>query len=498
MEILILLAVPTALIWLLVLWNQHARTSANLVPIFAVTVVLVGSVFGYSFFHLSGGPIPITLDRLMLGGVVGIFGILCLRGSESLGPFNRGDIIVVGVMAVISASTITHDWRFLRNMPASRLLFFNLLPVALYVVVRSCKMNIADLKWFSIVLGLLGLYLAITAVFETRGLTGLVFPRYIMDPAESEFLGRGRGPFLNPVSNGIFQCIGLCAIWMWWPQVGKRWKVIIIGASFVMAAGVFSTLTRSVWVGLIATGGLFVWGPASRQMKGLLVMLATVVLIAALPLVGEKLTSFKRDKEVSQADMEQSAQLRPLFVIVAMNMVKDRPLLGCGFGQYAREKYPYLQDPYSGRPLSATKTFMQHNVFLAYVTETGLVGLLMLCAMLLQMALISLSIWRDEHLELWPRMFGLMMLVGLANYCINGMFHDVSIIPMNHVLMFFLFGVVNNLYSNKSAFYKPGVYSTLPAESVPAIIRPRALLAEAASMGPRKKVDKVEAISQSS
>ena len=498
MEILIILAVPTALVWLLVFLNQHAKTSANLVQMIALSVVLVGSVFGYSFFHLSGGPIPITLDRLVLGGVVGVFGLLCLRGAESLGPFNRGDIIIVGVMAVISVSTIMHDWRFLRNMPASRLLFFNLLPVALYFVVRSCKLNIADLKWFSVAFGLFGLYLAITAVLETRGMTGLVFPRYIMDPAESEFLGRGRGPFLNPVSNGIFQCIGLCSIWMWWPNVGKRWKVIIIGASLIIAAGVFSTLTRSVWVGLMATGGLFVWYPASRQAKGLLVMLATVVLIAALPIVGEKLNSFKRDKEVSQADMEQSAQLRPLFVIVAINMVKDRPLLGCGFGQYAREKYPYLQDPYSGRPLSATKTFMQHNVFLAYVTETGLVGLLMLCAMLLQMALISLSIWRDEHLELWPRMFGLMMLVALANYCINGMFHDVSIIPMNHVLMFFLFGVTNNLYTNKSEFYRPGVYSTLPEESVPAIIRPRALMSGAAAGKSSKQQEKVEAISQSS
>ena len=67
--------------------------------------------------------------------------------------------------------------------------------------------------------------------------------------------------------------------------------------------------------------------------------------------------------------MEQSAQLRPLFAIVAMNMFHDRPLFGCGFGQYAREKYPYLQDPYSGRPLANTKYLMQHNVFLAYLTE---------------------------------------------------------------------------------------------------------------------------------
>ena len=158
---------------------------------------------------------------------------------------------------------------------------------------------------------------------------------------------------------------------------------ILMALTAVIVVGIFCTLTRSVWLGFLMSAGVFVWYPASRQLRGLIIILVSIAVLISFPFVGEKIYSFKRDKEVSQAEMEQSAQLRPLFAIIAMNMFQDRPLFGCGFGQYAREKYPYLQDPYSGRPLASTKYFMQHNVFLAYLTETGLVGLLVLMAVLI-------------------------------------------------------------------------------------------------------------------
>ena len=70
MEFLILLTIPVALVWGVVILNQHLNTDANMLPIMAFGVVLVGSVFGFEFFHVSGGPIPITLDRLLLAGLV--------------------------------------------------------------------------------------------------------------------------------------------------------------------------------------------------------------------------------------------------------------------------------------------------------------------------------------------------------------------------------------------------------------------------------------------
>jgi O-antigen ligase len=452
MEILIVLAIPAAVVWGLVLLGKHEHSRANLLPAIALAVLLTGSVFGYEFFHLSGGPIPITLDRVLLAGLVAMCAICWLRGTEDLRPLNRVDILILTLIGINSWSMLTHDWRFLDNLPASRLLFFYFLPFVLYFVMRSVRLNVADLKWISLALGGLGLYLAGTAIAETRDWTAVVFPRYIMNSSELEFLGRGRGPFLNPVANGIFQVICVCAMWMWWPSSSLRGKIMLGGLTGIMAAGIFCTLTRSVWLGFLASAGVFIWYPASRQTKGLLIIVATLVSTIAFPLVGEKFFSFKRDNEVSLAEMENSAALRPLFVIVAWRMFQDRPLLGCGFGQYAREKYPYLQDPHSGQPLSSTKYFMQHNVFLAYLTELGLLGLTILLLTMVAMANCSWSLWKNQELNQWARLYGLLMIVMMINYLLNGMFHDVSIIPMQNMLLLFLFGIVNNIRTSQVAF----------------------------------------------
>ena len=239
---------------------------------------------------------------------------------------------------------------------------------------------------------------------------------------------------------------------MWWPRLNRVGKFGLLLAGGLLSAGCFATLTRSVWLGFIVGAGIFTWLPASRKQRGALVLATTIIAIIAFPFISDKIWAFKRDKYVTVADMEQSAQLRELFLTIAVDMFQDRPLLGCGFGQYTIAKRPYLQDPYSGQPLSLAKPFYQHNVFLAHLVETGLVGLITLLWVLAVIAYASWSVWRDKSLDLWPRQFGLLSLVVLAHYFISGMFHDVSIVPMNQTLFFFLAGIINNIKSNGLEF----------------------------------------------
>ena len=128
-------------------------------------------------------------------------------------------------------------------------------------------------------------------------------------------------------------------------------------------------------------------------------------------------------------------------------MFADRPLLGCGYGQYAKEKFPYLQDPTSEQPLSATRGYFQHNIFLAMLAELGIVGLAALVFMLAMFARVAILTWNDPTIPFWRQRFGMLLLVFLSNHCVNGMFHEVSIIPMENMLMFFLAAIANNVFS---------------------------------------------------
>lgn len=193
----------------------------------------------------------------------------------------------------------------------------------------------------------------------------------------------------------------------------------------------------------------------TQSQKGLLIIAGTLALVMLFPVVGSKILKFKRDKDVTASQMSESAQLRPLFLTVAMRMFEDRPMLGCGFGQYAREKYPYLQDPYTGKPLSKTKVYLQHNVFLAYLTELGLAGLLLLLIMLGVMARSAWLLWNDNTKTLEQRQFGLLLAAVLMGYCVNGMFHDTSIMPMVNTLLFFIAAIVNNIQSTPAGYVAP-------------------------------------------
>ena len=43
------------------------------------------------------------------------------------------------------------------------------------------------------------------------------------------------------------------------------------------------------------------------------------------------------------------------------------------------------------------------------------------------------------------RQQGLLFLVAAANYLVNGLFHDMTIIPMVHMILFFMAGVTVNI-----------------------------------------------------
>ncbi|MEM9940418.1 MAG: O-antigen ligase family protein [Planctomycetota bacterium] len=417
-------------------------------------VVVSGSVIGRDFFAIEG-PIPVTIDRILLGSMIGWWGWKLISGRQRHLPLNLLDIAVLLWISVLSISTLTHDWTTLGNMPASRLLFFNWMPVGLYFLARNVPISANTLRWlFGVMIGF-GVYLAFVAIAETQGMQSLIFPRYIMTSSFREFLGRARGPFLNPVSNGLFLTVSFCCTLMLWPRTKSvKHRVAIVVLSLLFAAGAYLTLTRTVWLSLIAVCGLVIFLPSSRRQKGAMIVASTVLAIALFPVVSEKIFSFKRDKEVSAADMEISAQMRPMFAVVAWNMFQDRPWFGVGFGQYPDAKYPYLRDPKTGQPLTITRTLTQHNVFLAYLTETGLVGVMVLVGMLVVMLIVCRKVWLSNGLDLWARQAGLLGLVVLTVYLINGMFHDVSIIPQGHILLFLVLGFVNNILSRPTPFLK--------------------------------------------
>jgi O-antigen ligase len=435
----------------------------------ALLVLLAGSCFGHPFFHVATGALPLTSDRLLLVVLVAQYVVYRRWGWTDSKPLAKVDFLLVALLGVLTVNTLTHNFMLDGARPIAMLVIFYLMPATMYWVARETRWSEQAAAWVIASLAVFGLYLCLTAVAETHGWWGLVFPRYIGSPAFVEFFGRGRGPFLNPVANGIVQSVGLCAALLLWPRLHRRGQLILLATVPIYAYGVYSTLTRSVWMGAAFALLIVVAITTPRVWRGVVVGSAVVATLIGVVVGWDSLMTFKRDKDLDAELTAESAKLRPILATVAWHMFLDQPLLGCGFAQYKEVMPEYLSDRSTDLPLEKVRPFVQHNVFLALLTETGLVGVSLFIAVLSWWTFDAWRLWCSETAPLWVRQMGLLFLATIGAYLPNGMFHDVSLVAMVNMLLFFLGGTVVGLamvYRTEASQLHPFAWLRLPRFSL--------------------------------
>lgn len=421
-------------------------------------VLLAGTCFGHPFFSLPG-PVPLTADRLLWGALLIQYVIWRRLGLADRKPWGSAEVVLCAFLAVLAISTFNHDWRTDDWHPLARLLFYYVMPFGLYWVAREIRFSERGALVLFASLGIFGVYLAVTALAETGQQSWLVFPRYIGSTAARDFFGRARGPLLNPAGSGLLTGVCLAAALMGWPRLGRPGRLLLVVASLLMGLGVYCTYTRSVWLG--AGLGLFIVLALTlpRSWRGL--VLGSLVLSVALVGVAkwERILAFKRDEDAGVQAAAESVELRPVLALVVWNMFLDRPVTGCGFGQYADQHVYYLADRSSGLPLEKARTYSQHNLFLSLLAETGLVGLGLFVLLVALWTRDAWRVWRSPSAPLWARQIALLFFALLANYGAIAMFHEISLIPMVNMFLFFVAGVTARL----RAYGDPAEASTSPS-----------------------------------
>lgn len=441
MPLIALIFAVAALLWLTLLL-RHGGLLAG-----CVLVVITGSCFGHPFFHRS----VLTIDRTLWAVVVGLYCVQRFRREGvSRCAWTRFDLWFVAFLAILSVSTLSHDFQYDDSQPLSRLLFLYLMPAGLYWIVRHETVTPRAATSIAAAFAGFGIYLSLTAVAEVAGLRSLVFPRYIVSADYVEFLGRGRGPFLNPSANGIYLGTGLASCAFFWPLVARRWRYGLLGAVGLVLLGGAATLTRCVWLGLLLSGMLLMWTtlPVRRSLGVSLLAgsLGVIILVGSW----QHLVAFKRDQNVSVADMKESAKLRPMLAAVAWQVIQDHPLTGVGYGQYKQVDKRYIALRHVNLPLDKIRPYHQHNVLLALLTETGVLGTVPFVVLLTGWATAAWKLSRRGDLPWAWRNSGMVYLICLINYLANGMFQDVALIPMVNSILFLQAAVVMSVAEQAS------------------------------------------------
>ncbi len=460
MEFLLLVFALAAMLW--GGWLMHR--GGSIVGI--LLVLLVGSCAGATLWSQPFWPFPLTADRILLALVCGQFLLIRRRQRSPAVRWSTADRLLAGLLVVLLLSAIVQPASEKGVSPLPRLFAFYFLPLAVYAMARRTSLQQTHLHWILATLTLFGVYLGATAVCEARGLTELVFPRYISSSEFEEFLGRGRGPFLNPIANGITLAMCVAATLMFWPRSAAAGRLLVLAAVAVQLAGAYYSLTRSVWIGIGLTILVVLLCCLPKLWRTLMIGAVCVTSVGVVVTQWDNLMVYKRDKDLDASLSAESAALRPILATVAWKMFLDRPLLGCGYARYFEAKNDYLADRTTDYALDKVRPYVQHNVFLAALVENGLIGLALYLLLIGCWTRDAWRLWKSPA-PLWSRQAGLVFLASLAAWVANGMFHDVSIMVMMNMFQFFLAGLVQSLLPQAVAVQARSVSAPQPGWTLP-------------------------------
>jgi O-antigen ligase len=300
-------------------------------------------------------------------------------------------------------------------------------------LVFDSEAALRSLEWFAVVVFA---YLAITSIAYITGLTALVFPQFILDPALGTHVERARGPFLQAQANGTaINLLGLLTL-----DFYRRGRVRGIGAAVLLFAypvAILATKTRAVWLAFgVSTALLARWTGSARIRRVCLgLLLAGALGLAALAVrsLGDEGSMRERLTNVDTVDFRFAAYQ------AGWTMFREHPFAGWGASRVETELADRI-DGFHG------DVFVVHNTYLEILLEHGLVGFALYTSIVLGLLRLSAAKktlgdpdHRDQGLldslrgPLWPLL--------LAVY-----FVSASLVVMNYqfvnALVFTLAGIL--------------------------------------------------------
>jgi O-antigen ligase len=311
---------------------------------------------------MPGLPNNITIDRIVWPVVLGIFLIKRRRGQVKRLPLDWIERGLLTFMAVMLASMIQHgsyvdadgEWSLLFVLRGYGF------PFMAYFIVRRAAGTGKQFYAFVVALGYFTLYLALTGLAEILKIQALVFPQFIMNPAEGIHFGQTRGIFLNASIYGLALATALpLIVWLYFNDRAPRRYLWLVAAALSVPCLLY-TFQRAAWIGAIVAAGVTALAWPKRQLFltwSLLFLFVCGFWFASEPVI-QRLEERVHDEGTIESRYQSIERGWVLF--------RTNPLLGVGinrFGVEIERRWPRV-----------TQKVSSHNTWVTLLAELGLVG----------------------------------------------------------------------------------------------------------------------------
>ncbi|MGE0825161.1 MAG: O-antigen ligase family protein [Candidatus Binatia bacterium] len=224
-------------------------------------------------------------------------------------------------------------------------------------------------------------------------------------------------------------------VWLSWPKISWRQRLFLFVSWGLMIFALLFSLTRGVWVAYAAVVVVLGVVRGGRTLAGIVggsLLLGTCVLGAGAGVQERLWSTFDFVENLPRSQIWQAN----------IDMIKERPLFGWGYGNYRQ-----FRDPFYERYPKIDTTAHAHNNFLQLWVDSGVVGLVAFLYLFVVVLRLSWRTYRhaplgNERLQ----MIALGVFLSLIGFLVGGMtqynFGDAEVV----LVMWSMAGLITRMH----------------------------------------------------
>lgn len=342
--------------------------------IYLPIMLWVVSVLGVRHFLIFGMPsLPdLSPDRVLLIYTLIIITLRAVITGGRLQKLRWLDILIIAhTIYVLVSCLILNKWAM--NTWSKTYL----MGAAAYFIGKTYFSNRLWLGRLFILLAILNVYHAVTAIAEHYSWSFLVWPKVILDKSVGfPDPGRSRGLFLQPAVLGTAMAMVLPIQFYFWVKARSLMTRGLTLLSIVLVApALLYTYTRANWIAaaaaliaLLSVG----WKRYSARVLQLSAVASVLLFAGFISLASD---TFLQKRLATEGTI--TGRINTL--ATAYRMFRDNPIFGVGLNMYVHESQNYREPinvPFYGLIRSQwDKTASPHDIYVGSLAEEGLVGM---------------------------------------------------------------------------------------------------------------------------